>query len=73
MDLFEYLRLEIGCKYISDMHYGETNHLARQCIKHIKLEEYTLAQLSDAANYLYGYKEPFNSIEEAKAFFKDNS
>lgn len=73
MDLFEYLRSEIGCTYISDLHTGEANHLAKQLIKGIAFEKYTLAQLSDAANYLYGYEKVFNSVEEAKDFFTDNS
>ena len=73
MDLFEYLRSEIGCTYISDMHFGEANRLAKQCIKEIAFEKYTPAQLSDAANYLYRYEKVFNSVEEAKAFFTDNS
>lgn len=70
MDLFEYLWLEIGCTYVSDMHSGEANHLAKQLIKEIAFEKYTPAQLTDAAKYLYGGEKVFNSIEEAKAFLQ---
>lgn len=73
MDLLEYLQSEIGCTYISDMRTAEANLLAKQRIKKIAFDKYTLAQLSDAAKYLYGYEKTFKSVEEAKAFFTDNS
>lgn len=73
MDLFEYLRSEIGCTYISDMHSGEANHLAKQLIKEIAFEKYTPAQLSDAASYLCGKDIKFNTIEDARNFFCSDS
>ena len=69
MGLLELLKCGVGCEYISDMTFEPYNTLAKQFIRGVTLEGYTLHELSDVARYLYKTDISFNDIEEAKQFF----
>lgn len=71
MELLEWLRRSVDCEYISDMKYGSNNRIARLIIKKADFSKYSMDELSDAANYLYGKDVSFSSADEAKAFFEN--
>jgi hypothetical protein len=55
MDVFEKLWQRVGCTYMSDMAHGAAyNTLARNSVKTMELEEYSLASLQDLQQYLTG-------------------
>ena len=68
MELLEWLRQAIKCDFISDMRFGMDNELAKTIIRGADFSEYSLCELSDAANYLFGADIKFNVTEEAKNF-----
>ena len=53
-DIFELLRSEVGCEYISDLRLEGYLPEARRLIRSIPLDRYSLWELEDMANYLYG-------------------
>lgn len=69
-ELLEMLRDRLGCLYLSDLRTGKMPRLAGEILRQIRPEDYTLAELSDAAFYLYGKKEAFSAYKEAKLFFR---
>lgn len=69
MELLEWLRISVGCDFISELRFGENNELARLFIKTADFEKYTMAELSDSANYIFGQNIKFNTLEEARSFF----
>ena len=66
MELLEWLRISVGCDFISELRFGANNELARLFIKTADLEKYTMAELSDSANYIFGQNIKFNTLEEAR-------
>ena len=72
MEILEWLRQELDCKYISDLHYGTINRLAKSVIRNAELSHYTLSELSDAASYLYDCNVKFETVGEARLFFEGN-
>ena len=72
MDLFEELKNEIGCEYISDLRFGANNQLAKAIMRNINVNDYTLAELNDMAEYLYQKSVKFESLKEAANFFSNN-
>ena len=71
-DLFETLREETGCEYISDLKYGIFNKMAKKFLSGIQTERWDLAVLSDAAKYIFAVDIDFETAEQAKRFFADN-
>ena len=69
MDLFELLQDKVGCEYISDMRSEPHRSRARKIIKELNLEDYTLTELSDMAEYLYDRKPDFSNMRQAQSFF----
>ena len=68
MELLEYLRECTGCRYISDLHCGTNNVLAKSAVKNMDFSEYSLCEISDAVNYLYGGENEFDSVAEVRKF-----
>ncbi len=68
-DLFELLREKLGCEYISDLRQPRYLAESRRMVARLSLDEYSLFALSDVAEYLYGEKISFDSVEQAKIFF----
>lgn len=69
-DVFEDLKVKVGCEYISDIQYSPNKEAARRYAGRFDLREYPLGQLSDLAEYLYATKERFDIYEQASAFFQ---
>lgn len=68
MEILEWLRESAGCRYISDLRYGVNNKFAKTAIKGIDLSRYTLHEISDAVNYIYGNDIKFDTIADVKLF-----
>lgn len=69
-NLFENLAASINCTYITDLKFSPFNGLAKEILSnYFVLEEYTLKDLSDMYEYLYGEKKNFTNYNEAKAAF----
>ena len=69
-DLFEILKDEAWCEYISDLNYGAFNKKAKASLKNADIENYSLFVLSDVAQYIFGKNMKFESLDEAKRFFQ---
>ncbi|MCQ4794162.1 hypothetical protein NE604_00690 [Anaerofustis stercorihominis] len=69
-DLFELLRELCGCEYISDLKNAPYLSKAKSLMQTISLEPFSLFQLSDMAEYLYGRNPSFADRQEAADFFK---
>lgn len=69
MELLEKLRKRVGCLYISDLRYEPYKLLAKQELQALNLQEYTLRELTDAAQYLYEANAHLESYAEAAQFF----
>ena len=68
MEILEWLCESAGCRYISDLRYGANNEIAKTAIKGIDLSRYTLHEISDAINYIYGNDMKFDTIADVKLF-----
>lgn len=69
-DLFEVLQELCGCEYISDLRSAPYLSKARSLMQTICFEPFSLFQLSDMAEYLYGRNQSFADRQEAADFFK---
>lgn len=70
-DLFEDLRAQLLCNYISDMRNEPYKSAAKDTLTRMPLAEYPLRALSDAAEYFYGVNLKFDDYSQATAFFRD--
>lgn len=68
-DLFELLREQVGCEYISDLCQPQYKRIGRQKMSVLPIEEYPLSVLADMAEYLYGERPDFADQVQAKRFF----
>lgn len=68
MEILEWLRESAGCRYISDLRYGANNKFAKTAVKGIDFSEYTLHEISDVINYIYGNDIKFDTIADVKLF-----
>lgn len=73
IDLFEEIKCDLRCEYISDIRYEPFLSLAKNIMKHKKFDKYPLSMLSDIAEYLYGNKVVFHRLDEAVSFFGGNN
>lgn len=51
MDLFEYMQQQIGCSYISDLHYYQNEVL--KCFQQIEYSKYSRKELDDFCQYVF--------------------
>lgn len=68
LDVFEDLRQRVGCEYISSLKSPLYIAKVRKVLRKLSLDNYSLFQLNDLANYIYGYSF-FVDKEEALKFF----
>lgn len=68
-ELLNDLKKYIGCPYLSDLYADEYRALAIRRTADLPAEAYPLKQWVDAAIYLTGRREPFERVEQVKAFF----
>ena len=54
MDIFESLKIAVGCGYISDLRYDPYWSMANHWLAVHSLESYTFRELCDLAAYLHG-------------------
>lgn len=73
MEILEWLCESAGYRYISDLRYGVNNEIAKTAIKDIALSGYTLHEISDAINYIYGNDIKFDTIADVKLFLDTKS
>lgn len=69
MDIFEILRKALNCQYISDLKFEPNKTKAKQLLKVIPLQEYSIETLSDIAEYLYDEKPEFTDMQQAVEYF----
>ena len=70
MDIFERLKNALECQYISDLKKEPTKTIVKRVMMHISLDGYDIEMLSDLAEYLYDEKIEFETLEQARDFFK---
>ncbi len=68
MDLFIQLKEAVGCEFISDMRREPYNSQARRTLKTILPEDCPVQVLLDIIFYIYGEKNCFETVEQAKEF-----
>lgn len=73
MEILEWLKLSVKCEYISDMRDGEYNRLAKAFIKGADFSKYTLNEVTNAVEYIYGKENKFASKGEAVEFLQGKS
>ena len=66
LDIFEYLKSELGVTYISDL--PENKHLVFRALQRLNLEEIGIKQLDDLTQYVFQctFEELNNYIKECK-------
>lgn len=67
-DIFEKLKKSIGCTYISDMKLEPYCSEAKALLKTMDIEGFSLRELNDISNYLYGKQ--FSNKEQTLCFLK---
>lgn len=67
MIIFEQLKEQLGCDYISDLKFYPYSSKAKALLKIWDLNAYSLAELNDIASYLYSAV-PFESKKDAIFF-----
>lgn len=55
-ELLERIKDEVGCEFISDLHFGKRNEAARAVFENMDLGEYSTYEVSDAKEYIYAEK-----------------
>ena len=68
MDVFEKLKVVVGCDYISDLRFEPHLTKAKELLKTMSVEKCSIAELNDIADYFYG--EHFDSADDAIEFLK---
>lgn len=69
MDIFESLKIAVGCAYISDLRYEPYRSMANHWLAVHSLDSYAFRELCDLAAYLHG-KAHFESQEAVIRFLK---
>ena len=69
LDVFEDLKNEVGCLYISDLRLPRYIKKSRKVLCKLDLKKYSLLQLNDVVNYLYDFPFLFSEKGEALRFF----
>lgn len=68
-DLFEELKEQCRCDYISDLRTKHVRDRAKSAMQTINLKQYSLKELSDVAEYLYDKSLEFSDYAMARRFF----
>lgn len=55
-ELLERIKDEVGCEFISDLHFGKCNEAARAVFENMDLNGYSPYEVSDAKEYIYAEK-----------------
>lgn len=71
MEILEQIRRIVGCPLISDLRYGVSNRFAQWILKDPSFEGCSLAELSDAVNYIFGETIRFESKDAVRTFLKE--
>lgn len=71
MDLFEKVQDRMQCEYMSDIRFGANLKIARQVVAALDLSEYSLSELRDMVQYLYGGSYINLQKEEVAALLKN--
>ena len=69
MALFEALKEKVGCEYISDMRRKPCLSEAKRQTRKLSVETFSIWELTDIAEYLYGEKPDFSDTQAARSFF----
>ena len=74
VDLFEVIKNQIGCTYISDYRV-EPNYRAAavSAMRRAELNDYSISALEDMADYLFSEKVQFRSHEDARKYFSEHA
>lgn len=66
MGILEELSQKLGCEYLSDLHKMPLSLAAQNMIASLPEDAYSLAEFSDAANYLAGTELQYDTPAAAK-------
>lgn len=66
-DLFDLLKQEIGCDYISDLRFEPYKSIAKKKLKCCEFDSCSLKELNDITHYLFEVS-PFSSKDAAITF-----
>ena len=69
MALFEVLKEKVGCAYISDLRREPCLSEAKGQMRKLSVETFSIRELTDIAEYLYGEKPDFSDTQAARSFF----
>lgn len=68
MEILERVRRSVGCGFISDLRFGANNKYAKTALKSICISDFSLCEVSDAVNYIYGNDIKFKTVDDVKIF-----
>lgn len=71
MDLFELLQMMTGAPQISDLPHAPYQRRAVAIMGYIPLEEYSLREISDMLQYLFGEKVEVQNTQEARKWLRE--
>lgn len=71
-DLFEFLKRQAGCRYISDLRSEPNTAYAKAVLKKIDYTQFSLKDLSDCSEYLFYDKKSIENYEQAVCYFKNH-
>lgn len=66
-DLFDLLKQQVGCDYISDLRFEPNISIAKNLLRSFEFDSCSLNELNDMACYLFGVP-PFSSKDAAVSF-----
>ena len=62
MDVFEKLKTDLNCDYISDLRFEPNLSRAKERVRHMELGSLSTVELTDLVEYLYGFHEEDRGI-----------
>lgn len=68
MDIFERLKSNLNCNYISDLRVEPYCTKAKEMLKGMEIEECSFSELNDITEYFYGKR--FDTVDAAVSFLK---
>ena len=68
MDIFERLKSNLNCNYISDLRVESYCTKAKEMLKGMEIEECSFSELNDITEYFYGKR--FDTVDAAVSFLK---
>ena len=68
MEILERLRRSVECGFISDLRFGANNKAAKAALKCVRISDFSLCEISDAVNYIYGNGIKFKTVDDVKIF-----